>query len=103
MPGRAAGVPHQVESLAQAGQAVDAQRPGFGRDLDAALTHTPGLAQRAGTDAGLVSLIGAGEVESGQRKVLEGSATRQRVAAARAGTWHCRGLTAGASDAEPRD
>jgi hypothetical protein len=54
------GLPHQTTALAQAGQVVDAQRPRLGQDLDAALTRTPELAQRAGTNAGLTALIEAG-------------------------------------------
>ena len=67
-------LPHQTEALARASQAVDAQRPRFGGDLDAALSRTPGLAQGAGTDAGLSVLIEAGQVESERRLALEARA-----------------------------
>ena len=45
-------LPHQAAALAAADRALDAQLPGFGQDLDAALTQAPRLAQGAGTDAG---------------------------------------------------
>ena len=64
-------LPHQTEALARADRAIEGQRPSFGRDLDAALTHTPGLAHGAGTEAGLAALIKAGQVESVQRVALE--------------------------------
>jgi hypothetical protein len=59
------------EALARADRALEGQLPSFGRDLDAALTRTPGLAYGAGTDAGLAALIKAGQVESVQRAALE--------------------------------
>jgi hypothetical protein len=64
-------LPHQTAALARADRAIEGQRPSFGRDLDAALTRTPGLAYGAGTDAGLTALIKAGQVESVQRVALE--------------------------------
>jgi hypothetical protein len=70
-------LPHQTEALVRADRAIEGQRPSFGRDLDAALTHTPGLAHGAGTEAGLAVLIKAGQVESVQRVELE---TRAREA-----------------------
>jgi hypothetical protein len=45
-----------------------------GRTLKVALTRTPGLAQRAGANAGLAALIEAGQAESGQELgVIAGS------------------------------
>ena len=70
-------LPHQTEALARADRAIEGQRPSFGRDLDAALTHTPRLAHSTGTEAGLAALIKAGQVESVQRVALE---TRAREA-----------------------
>jgi hypothetical protein len=70
-------LPHQTEALARADRAIEGQLPSFGRDLDAALTRTPRLAFGAGTDAGVVALIKAGQVESVQRVALE---TRAREA-----------------------
>ena len=44
-------LPHQTAALAQADRALETQLPGFGQDLQVALTHAPRLAQGAGTDS----------------------------------------------------
>jgi Ti-type conjugative transfer relaxase TraA len=73
-------LPHQTEALARADRALDEQLPGFGRDLDAALTRIPALAEGAGTDAAewsgarLTTLIEAGRVERAPRERLEARA-----------------------------
>jgi Ti-type conjugative transfer relaxase TraA len=73
-------LPHQTEALARAERALDAQLPGFGRDLDAALTRMPALAQGAGTDAAgwpdarLTTLIEAGREARAPREKLEARA-----------------------------
>ena len=64
-------LPHQTEALGQADRAVGAQLPGFGQDLDAALTRTPKLVQGAGTGVGLAALIEAGQVTRAEREKLE--------------------------------
>jgi len=64
-------LPHQAAALAQADRVLDAQLPGFGQDLDAALTRAPRLAQGAGSDAGLAVLIEAGRVGRAEREKLE--------------------------------
>lgn len=45
-------LPHQAAALARAERALDGQLPGFGQDLQAALSQAPRLAEGAGTDAG---------------------------------------------------
>ena len=73
-------LPHQTEALARANRALDEQLRGFGRDLDAALTRIPALAEGAGTDtaewsgARLTTLIAAGRVERAPRERLEARA-----------------------------
>ena len=67
-------LPHQTVALAQADRALETQLPGFGEDLQAALTHAPRLAQGAGTDAGLAALIEAGRVARSEREKLEARA-----------------------------
>ena len=67
-------LPHQTAALAAADRALDAQLPGFGQDLDAALTQAPRLAQGAGTDRGLAVLIEAGRVARAEREKLEARA-----------------------------
>jgi hypothetical protein len=73
-------LPHQTEALTRAERAIDARLPDFGRDLDAALTRIPALAEGAGTDAGewsgarLTTLILAGRVERAPRERLEARA-----------------------------
>jgi len=64
-------LPHQTAALARADRALEAQRPGFRQDLDAALTHAPSLGQRAGTALGVRELIEAGQQERAQREKLE--------------------------------
>ena len=64
-------LPHQTAALAQADRALDTQLPGFGQDLDAALTRAPRLAQGAGSDAGLAVLIEAGRTARAEREKLE--------------------------------
>jgi hypothetical protein len=64
-------LPHQTEALVHADRAVEAQLPGFGQDLDAALTRTPKLVHGAGTEAGLAVLIEAGRVTRAEREKLE--------------------------------
>ena len=64
-------LPHQTEALVHADRAVEAQLPGFGQDLDAALTRTPKLVHGAGTDVGLAALIEAGRVTRAEREKLE--------------------------------
>jgi len=64
-------LPHQAAALSEADRTLDAQLPGFGQDLDAALTHAPRLAQGAGSDAGLAVLIEAGRVARTEREKLE--------------------------------
>jgi hypothetical protein len=71
---RQAGLPvllHQKNALVEADRAVEAQLPGFGQDLDAALTRTPKLVHGAGTDVGLATLIEAGRVTRAEREKLE--------------------------------
>ena len=67
-------LPHQAAALTQAERALDGQLPGFGRDLQAALSQAPRLAQGAGTEARLAALIAAGRAERGEREKLEGRA-----------------------------
>ena len=73
-------LPHQTQALTRAERAIDARLPGFGRDLDAALTRIPALAEGAGTGAGewsdarLMTLIAAGRVERAPRERLEARA-----------------------------
>ncbi len=67
-------LPHQAAALTQADRALDGQLPGFGRDLQAALSQAPRLAQGAGTDAGLAALIAAGRSAWGERETLEARA-----------------------------
>ncbi|HEY2738804.1 MAG TPA: hypothetical protein VGK45_10390, partial [Thermoanaerobaculia bacterium] len=67
-------LPHQTAALAQADRALETQLPGFGQDLQAALTHAPRLAQGAGTDAGLAVLIEAGRLARTEREKLEARA-----------------------------
>jgi Ti-type conjugative transfer relaxase TraA len=73
-------LPHQTEALARADRALDARLPGFGRDLNAALTRLPALAEGAGTGAAewsgarLTTLIAAGRVERAPRERLEARA-----------------------------
>jgi len=64
-------LPHQATTLAAADRTLNAQLPEFGRDLDAALTQVPRLAQGAGTDRGLAALIEAGRVARTEREKLE--------------------------------
>ena len=64
-------LPHQAAALAAADRALDAQFPGFGQDLKAALTHAPRLAHGAGTDHGLAALIEAGRITRAEREKLE--------------------------------
>ena len=70
-------LPHQTAALAQVDRALEAQRPGFRQDLDAALTRSPSLTQRAGTALGVRELIEAGQMERAGREKLE---VRARVA-----------------------
>jgi hypothetical protein len=67
-------LPHQTAALAQADRVLDPQLPGFGQDLQAALTHAPRLAQGASTDAGLAALIEAGRLARAEREKLEARA-----------------------------
>ena len=73
-------LPHQTEALTRANRALDEQLPGFGRDLDAALTRIPALAEGAGTEAAewsgarLTTLIAAWRVERAPRERLEARA-----------------------------
>ncbi|MBW4091871.1 MAG: Ti-type conjugative transfer relaxase TraA [Proteobacteria bacterium] len=67
-------LPHQTAALAHADRALDGQLPGFGQDLQAALTQAPRLAEGAGTDAGLAALIEAGRAARGAREKLEARA-----------------------------
>jgi hypothetical protein len=67
-------LPHQAAALAAADRTLNAQLPEFGRDLDAALTQAPRLAESAGTDAGLAVLIEAGRVTRAEREKLEARA-----------------------------
>ena len=64
-------LPHQTAALAAADRALDRQLPGFGQDLDAALTRVPRLAQGAGSDVGLAVLIEAGRTARAEREKLE--------------------------------
>jgi Ti-type conjugative transfer relaxase TraA len=64
-------LPHQTEALVHADRAVEAQLPGFGQDLDAALTRTPKLVHGAGTDMELATLIEAGRSARTEREKLE--------------------------------
>ena len=57
---------------------LKAQLPGFGQDLDAALTRTPRLVHGAGTEAGLAALIEAGR--GGARSSARSWRTRAREA-----------------------
>jgi hypothetical protein len=67
-------LPHQAAALAQADHVLDGQLPGFGQDLQAALTQAPRLAQGAGTDAGLAALITAGRAARAERETLDARA-----------------------------
>jgi len=67
-------LPHQVAALARAGRTVEDHLPGFGQDLQAALSQAPRLAEGAGTDAGLAALIEAGRAARGERERLEARA-----------------------------
>jgi Ti-type conjugative transfer relaxase TraA len=67
-------LPHQTAALAEADRALGTQLPGFGQDLQAALTHAPRLAQGTGTDAGLAALIEAGRLARAEREKLEARA-----------------------------
>ena len=67
-------LPHQVAALVQAERALDGQLPGFGQDLQTALTQAPRLAEGAGTDAGLAALSEAGRAARGEREKLEARA-----------------------------
>jgi Ti-type conjugative transfer relaxase TraA len=67
-------LPHQVAALGRAERALDGHLPGFGQDLQAALTQAPRLAEGAGTDAGLAALIEAGRASRGAREKLEARA-----------------------------
>jgi Ti-type conjugative transfer relaxase TraA len=73
-------LPHQTEALARADRALDGQLPGFGRDLDAALTRAPALTQGASADAAewsgarLTALIAAGREARAPREKLEARA-----------------------------
>ena len=67
-------LPHQAGALAQAERALDGYLPGFGEDLQAALSQAPRLAEGAGTDAGLAALIEAGRAARGEREMLEARA-----------------------------
>jgi hypothetical protein len=67
-------LPHQNEALARANHALEQQLPGFGQDLDAALSRTPRLARGIASDTGLAGLIEAGRAESVQRRELEARA-----------------------------
>ena len=74
---RAAGLPllpHQAAGLGQADRLVEAARPGFRQDLEAALSRAPSLAQGAGKTAGLGALIEAGQAERSRREKLEARA-----------------------------
>ena len=64
-------LPHQTAALVRADRVLEGERPGFRQDLDAALTHSPSLAQRAGTALGLRELIEAGQKERAGREKLE--------------------------------
>ncbi len=64
-------LPHQAAALARAERLVEAARPGFRQDLDAALTHSSSLARSAGRAAGLGALIEAGQAERSRREKLE--------------------------------
>jgi Ti-type conjugative transfer relaxase TraA len=73
-------LPHQTEALARADRTLDEQLPGFGGDLDSALTRVPALAQGAGTAAAewsgarLAALIAAGREARAPREKLEARA-----------------------------
>jgi hypothetical protein len=86
-------LPHQTAALGKAGETLEGLRPRLAQDLAAALRHTPTLAHKAGTAAGLGALIQAGQVETGRRQGLEVKArqvvqdwTRLEQAYAQAGT-----------------
>jgi hypothetical protein len=64
-------LPHQTAALAQADRALETQLPGFGQDLQVALTQAPRLAQGTGTDHGLVAMIEAGRMVRTERQKLE--------------------------------
>ena len=78
-------LPHQTAALAQADRALETQLPGFGEDLQVALTHAPRLAQGAGTDAGLAALIEAGRVVRAEREKLEVAGARGGAGLGQAG------------------
>ena len=67
-------LPHQAAALIQADRAVETQLPGFGQDLQAALSQAPRLAEGVGADAGLAALIEVGRAARGERETLEARA-----------------------------
>ena len=67
-------LPHQAAALLQVDRGLEAQLPGFGQDLQVALTHAPRLAQGASTDSGLAALIEAGRLARAEREKLEARA-----------------------------
>ena len=69
--GWAAAAAHQTAALVRADRALEVERPGFRQDLEAALTYSPSLAQRAGTALGLRELLAAGQKERAGREKLE--------------------------------
>jgi Ti-type conjugative transfer relaxase TraA len=64
-------LPHQALALARAGQSLEAVRPGLSRDVAAALTQQPTLAQGHGRPEGLAALGRAVEAEGRERLALE--------------------------------